>query len=257
MEGTRTTSSLIPATVIFAVIILIGALFLPWSWVNWGKIELGQAPTITVTGTSQEDVKSEIATFTAGVTATNKDKDTAVNEVNTKMTGIVEEVKKFGIAESDIQTRNVSTYQQTDKPEILIYPPRSGTSTGEMVWVANNSLEIKLRDVSNASQLTDLLNSSGATEVNGPNFTLDTDRDDSDLLASAVEDARKKAEKVAKASGRRLGKVITVSETGYYPTPILERAVGVGMGGDTTVPSPVEPGTQTSYKSVTVVFELK
>ena len=124
-------------------------------------------------------------------------------------------------------------------------------------WTANNSITITLRDIAKAQSLVDTLNKTGATNVSGPNYALDSSSEASeDLLAQAIDDARTKATKIAKASGRRLGKVITVSEISgspiFYPTALESKG-----RGDTSVPTPVEPGSQTVYKSITVVFELR
>ena len=93
-------------------------------------------------------------------------------------------------------------------------------------------------------------------QVSGPSFSLDnTVNNDTELLTQAVEDARKKAVKVAEVSGRRLGKVITVSE-GYssQPYPLLR---GLAMEDKAVTSAPVEPGSSQTSKTVTVVFELR
>ncbi|MBU1323482.1 SIMPL domain-containing protein, partial [Patescibacteria group bacterium] len=142
------------------VILTALCLLIPWEHVNWGKISILPASTITVTGEAKQDLTSQIANFSAGVTATNIDKQTAVNEVNSAMEKIIKSVKDFGIEEKDIQTQQVSVYQtKEDRPEIMIYPPRP---SGKDVWQASNSISIKLRNIDQASALTDLLQQSNA-----------------------------------------------------------------------------------------------
>lgn len=238
-----------------AIIVFLTALCLliPWEHVNWGKISILPASTITVTGEAKQDLTSQIANFSAGVTATNKDKQTAIDEVNTQMTKIIQAVKDFGIDQKDIQTQQVSVYQTKDNIEIMIYPSRPSAKD---VWQASNSISITLRDITKASALADLLQASGATNVSGPNYSLDdTTQAQADLLAKAIANAREKADKIATASQRKLGEVITVSEgSSGYPGPLF---AGGGMMAEKSVPTPVEPGTETVYKSVTVTFELK
>lgn len=234
------------------VILTALCLLIPWEHVNWGKISILPASTITVTGEAKQDLTSQIANFSAGVTATNIDKQTAVNEVNSAMEKIIKSVKDFGIDEKDIQTQQVSVYQtKEDRPEIMIYPPRP---SGKDVWQASNSISIKLRNIDQASALTDLLQQSNATNVYGPDYSLDdTTQAQADLLSKAIDNAREKAEKIAVASKRKLGKIITVSEgSAIMPGPVF-RAMSVAE----SVPTPVEPGSETVYKSVTVTFELK
>jgi len=211
------------------------------------------AATITVTGEAKKDELPQIARFSASVTVTNADKQTAINEVNSSMEKIIKSVKDFGIDTQDIQTQQVSVYQTKDNIEIMIYPPRPSAKD---VWQASNSISITLRDIAKASDLADLLAASGATNVSGPNYSLDdTTQAQADLLAKAIANAREKAGKIAAASRRKLGEVITVSEgSSGYPGPLF---AGGGMMAEKSVPTPVEPGTETVYKSVTVTFELK
>jgi len=216
-------------------------------------LSFNQAASITVSGEAKSKLTSQIAHFSASVSVFNETKQTAVNEVNTKMTAIIKAVKDFGIDESDIQTQNVSVNEVKENPEmLLIYPPRP-TQPG---WQASNSISLVLRSVDQASELTDLLASLEATDVSGPYFSVDdTTQAQTDLLTQAIDNARVKADKIAQASNRKLGKVITVTE-GYSSNPgPLYRAAGMGM--DSAVSAPVEPGSETITQTVTVTFQLK
>src|SRR5260221_2515126 len=163
------------------VILAFGLSILPLDKINWGRISVLPAATITVTGQAQGNVANQIATFNATVTTSNSDKKTAINDVNTKMTALINSVKNFGIAEADIKTEQVNVYQNQG-----MMPVRTGNGD----WTASNSITITLHDVTKAS-LSDILNSSGATNVYGPNFTTnpDTTASDSDLLSKAVANA--------------------------------------------------------------------
>lgn len=209
--------------------------------------------TITVTGEAKVDQIPQIGRFSASVTVFNPDKQTAVNEVNIKMEKLVKDVKDFGIDPKDIQTQSVSVNEISSEPEIMIYPPRPRDELNG--WQAANSVTLTLRNIDQASGLTNLLQSSGVTDFSGPSFSLDdTAEIQADLLAKAIEDAKTKAAKAASAGGRKLGKMITVSEGyGYNPMPLF-RASSAKMD---RADAPVEPGTERVSQTATVVFELK
>lgn len=248
------------------IILVVGVAFLPLDKINWGRISVLPAATITVTGSSQGDIANNQASFSAIVTATNADKQTAVNAVNSDMTALINSLKVFGIADADIKTESVNVYQmppsprpvpQTGGTQTMMYPyPVPPVPSGSGDWQATNSISITLRDVSKASALSDLLNKSGATNVYGPNLSVDAKNlSDADLLSKAVADAKTKAESIAKAGGQSLGKMINVQESGVnYPLPMM---FATKDAAGTAVSSPVQPGTTTLSKSVTVVFELK
>ena len=248
------------------ILLTLSVVFLPIDRINWGRISILPAATITVTGTSQSDIANQTAGFSATITSTNADKQKATDDVNTKMTALIKSIKDFGIADADIKTESVNVYQMPVSPvpvpqngsgaQTLIYPvpPVPGGSAGGD-WQASNSITITLKDVSKASSLSDLLNQSGATNVYGPNLGVGTNTSatDATLLAKAVADARQKAETIAKAGGQTVGKMINVQESGSnYPVPML-----YATKDSAAVGSPIQPGTSTLSKSVTVVFELK
>lgn len=238
--------------VITVIFLMLGAYFIPWRNVSWGSIVLRPAERVTVTGEAKTEQKTQIATYTAGVGSVNINKDVAVKEVNDTIAEIVTSVEKFGVAKEDIKTQNLSIYQDQES-----YWDAEGQTQRNRAgqWRVNNTIEIKLRDITRAGEFADLLASGGATNVWGPNFSLDdTKETEMGLLHNAVEDARKKAEALALASGKKLGEIIDVSEgsisTGVYP---FERLAADGYGGGAVV----EPGTQIVSKTVTVSFELK
>jgi len=217
----------IPA-VAFLLIALAASHFTPWSQPR---------AMITVTGEAKQQLANQIAHFNVTVTQTNKDKAAAVEAVNQEMDKIIKAVKEQGVEAKDITTQNLSVFEIKKQ------------------WQASNGLAIILRRVDQAQALADLLQGFDKAQVSGPGFSVDdTGEADIDLLTQAVEAARQKAAKMAQASGRKLGKVITVSETGgIYP---LYRSLAAGVAEDAT-PTPVEPGSTQTSKTVTVVFELK
>ena len=225
------------------VLIVIAAFVLPWKNINWGKIRL-QEETIVVTGESKAEQKNEVASFSAGVNVINENKETAVNEANKKNSELIASIKNFGIADGDIQTQSMNVYeqQQTDKSK-------------KNYWVVNSTVEITLRDVTKANDLTDLLNKSGANNVYGPSFTVENTTDtEKSLYDSAMTDAKGKAELIANSSGRKLGKVINVIEgsSSSYSPVYKSLSSSLDAGG-----AQLEPGTSTVSKTLTVTFEFK
>ena len=225
------------------VLVLILVWIVPWSRINWGRIIWQQAEVVTVNGEARSQEKNQLANYSAGVMAQNMDKNAAITEVNTKMEDLIKSVKDFGIKEADIKTQSLSYYQE----------PKGGQNPGQ--WQVNNTIEIILRDIGRSSDLADLLAKSGANSVYGPNFMMDdTNEAEKGLYDAAIKDAKDKAESIARASGRTLGKILSVSDGAagsnvIYPMSARDGAGGGGMS--------VEPGSTTVYKNLTVTFELK
>jgi len=234
--------------IILAVVVVgLGIYFVPK--MDWGKVRWLPAETVTVTGEAKSQQKNQIASFTAGVDAVNDSKDNAVKEVNTKMEALVKAAKDFGIEANDIKTQSLSYYQNEET-----YYDNGVQKSRKGQWRVNNSIEITLREIDKAGKLADMLASSGATNVYGPNFRFDdTTGFENSLFDQAIKNARTKAEIIALSSGRKLGKIISVNE-GASGSSILPMYSAKGEGGGG---APVEVGSGTVSQSVTVVFELK
>ena len=104
-----------------------------------------------------------------------------------------------------------------------------------------------------AGALIDAAVAAGATSVNGPSPS----RSDADVLyrqalAKAVDDAAGRATVLARASGRDLGRVIAISESGATPGPLFAKAEAARDAS-----TPIESGPQETTASVTVTYELR
>lgn len=234
-------------TYLFGIILFFALSYM--GILKWGTIKIERESYITVSGSSQSQKKNEIATFNAGVTVINKDKAIAVSEVNTKSQKMVDEIKNFGISDNDVKTANMYIYQEQEAyydGGIQKYRPG--------MWRATLSVEIILRDITRASDLASMLASLDTTDLNGPNFSLDTrNNNETSLLSDAIENAREKAQAMAESSGRSLGEIKNVVEGTDYNMPVFSaKADGMGGGG-----APLEPGSTTVSKTVTVTFGLK
>ena len=207
--------------------------------------------TITVTGTSKGDYANQIATFYLNLEYRNLDKEKAVEQLNQKSQEAVDKIKEFGIDAKDIKTQGLNIYQREEpyyEDGLTKYKPNE--------WSASYSVEIILRDLTKSTDFTQFLTSVESASMWGPSLTIDSSKTDSDeLLTSAIEDARQKAERMAKGMGGRVGKVIKLEETGSsYGVygEMMVKDVGMGGGG-----APIEPGSSEVSKSVIVTFELK
>lgn len=236
---------------LFLIAVIVAIMyFMPAGTLSWGSLSFAQQESVTVTGYAQKQENNQVAEFNAGVNARNVDKEAAITQVNETMEIIVQSVKDFGIAAEDIQTQNLSVYKYERPP----FEAVSGSDQPQ--WEANNSIQITLRDVARAQELASLLTSSGATNVYGPNFHLDdTTASEGELLQKAIMNAQEKAQKVAESSGQELGKMVTVVEAGSNYSPMFAAMEARGMGGGGG--APVEAGSSTVSKTVSVTFELE
>lgn len=240
------------STVGSLLVIFLVVYFFPWRNVNWGSLGVRPDNTVIVTGYADTDQKNQVMVFSASVYAINPDKNEAQKQVNTTISNITTAVKNFGVPEGNIKTTSLSLYKIEDY--------YNGNTPFAGQWRADNTVEVRLEnaDPDRSSRLTEILTSNGATNVYGPNsYVGDVKEIQKDLLEAAINDARDKADRIAKSSGKKLGSVISVQEggdSGYgYPMySMMDRGMGGGGGG-----APIEPGSTKVSQTVVVTFELK
>jgi uncharacterized protein YggE len=223
--------------------------------------------TITVQGSAQKDVLNQVAEFTAGIEVIATEKEEAVNLANEIMDQVLTEIYAFGIKQEDVQTSQVSVYQEDQdfiEPmldrEIMIDEEIDTGKRGD--WRANISLSITMRNEdssllqSQSEALLNLLNNSQVNYVYGPNFRLDEQNlSEIDLINSAVADARSKAEAIAASSQQKITKVLEIIESDVNYQPFYRAEMAADLGSISN--SSLEPGSSRLSKSVTVTFQVK
>ena len=188
--------------------------------------------TVTVTGSAQRAVAPGAATWRAEAVESDDDPRTAFERCSSRLNALVERLSGVG----DVAT------------EAVVVQPRfeAGAATGaEAVGAVRvRSPAARAADVAQAAM------AGGADRLHGPQFEYERASEiRGELLGEAVADARAKAERLAAAAGRRLGRVDQIEETGPERVPGLQRAMA-----ETSEPPDVRPRELTVTATVRVVF---
>jgi uncharacterized protein YggE len=233
--------------VIILIVLLVGAL--GFGGYTFYKLKTGK--TITVSGKAEVQITNQISSYSVTVEKHDKDKSKAVEAATAGSQIVVETAKTLGIEAKDIKTQNLNVYQREDpyyEDGVTKYKPAD--------WYASYTVDITLRDLTKSETLTAALVKIENTTMWGPNLRVDESKiDEAAILSQAIEDARKKAEKLAISSGKKLGEIVSIVEgSAYDGYPLVKATDGMGGGGGGFA---VEPGSSTVSKSVTVTFKLK
>jgi uncharacterized protein len=197
---------------------------------------------ITVTGIGRVDTVPDEAEFSLGITTKGRTAGGALAANSERMRKLIEALKAAGVAERDIQTRDVSVGSDYDETR------RSDD------FVASNTVSILIRDLDRAGAVLDAAARAGANNVYGPSLTRSNREGlEAKALEDAVANARKRAETLADAAGIELGAVTGLSETGAaMPGPMELRAADAVASS-----APIEKGTQEIQATVTVTFAIE
>jgi uncharacterized protein len=194
--------------------------------------------TVVVSGTGSVKAVPDQADLSFGVDSRGETARAALAANGDSMRRVIAALRVAGA--HDLQTEYVSVW------------PVSGDGGRITGYSASNSVSATV-GVVRAGDLIDAATEAGANDVSAPALSQsDSERLYQEALAAAVADARDRAGTLAKAAGRSLGAVRTISEAGSEPVPYPER---VSVAGDAS--TPVVPGGQKTSATVSVTFDLR
>jgi len=198
------------------------------------------AEGITVTGVGRVNTVPDEAKFSLGITAKGSTARGALSANSERMRALIDGLKAAGVAEPDIQTRDVSVGSD--------YDPNGRSDE----FVANNTVSVLIRDLDRAGPVLDAATRAGANNVYGPSLTRSNREGlEAKVLEDAVANARKRATALAEAAGVDLSAVTAITETAPEVDGGAFRAL------DASSSPPIEKGTQEIQASVTVTFAIE
>jgi len=205
--------------------------------------------TISVRG--QTSQAADIAVLSAGVTTQASDSKEALRENATRMERVLSAVRAAGVAKEDVHTSRIGLdprYQYND-----------GQPAKIAGYVANNTLSIKVRDITKLGQILDSLVAQGANQIQGPSFQIDDPEASYDQARrNALEMAQASAGLYAKALGLQVRRVVSLTEASGSRSsrPRDDVVMFARVAGADASTTPVVPGEITVSVSLEVVFEL-
>jgi uncharacterized protein len=157
----------------------------------------------------------DTATFSTGVETSAPTASAALRQNSAEVAKVIAQLRKLGIDQKDIQTSGVNLNAEYD----YIQATQQNRFKGYRV---SNQVQVKIRDISKLGSIMDSVVTSGATNINGPWFSID---DDSEVKKSArsraLASGKAQAESYAKANGYSSVRLLAVAEgiSGRSPGP--------------------------------------
>lgn len=227
-------------TLLVIVVLLVGGWFVKTTYID--------RPTlITVVGEGKVSATPEIVKFTVTLANTAGSATVAVADSNRLVRDAISTLKGAGVEEKDI----IFSY-------VRVIPPSA--ALGQTSYQAVNAIDVTLRDLSQFDNLVNSLYAVGAQSVSNIVFTTQDSKElEKKAVAEAIKDAKARVQEIAKASGKRVGRMVSIQtveigEAGALSGQASQEA-GFGVRGEGQVsasPSQIEIVRQAS-----IVFELR
>ncbi len=246
-------------SVLLAILILVAVVWLASvvrnNFKTWHAIGLAPvAPrTISIDGLGKVSSPPTIAQVSTGVISDGDMNIGKTQKQNTdKMNALTAALKSLGIADKDLQTANYNISPRYDytngKSQIIGY-------------TVSQELSVKVRDLTKVSDVFQKAGELGANQVTGPNFTIDDpETAKAEARKLAIENAKQKADVLAKSLGVKILRVATFFESSAGESvPMMNYAksdLGIGGGGLPAAPQ-IQSGTLDVVSNVSVTYEIE
>ncbi len=247
-----------------AVIISILVLaFSAWSYTrSYSKsIEPSSFRSFSVSGEGKVVTVPDVAEFTFSVVTEGGTDIAGLQSDNTKKVNqAIAFVKSKGVDVKDIKTQSYNLtprYQRYSCPRVALEAEPCPPPEIVGYTIAQTTL-VKVRDFTVIGDILAGIVENGVNVVSQLNFTIDDpDQPQNEARAEAIVKANKKAKSIAKAAGFRLGRLLSISESGGVPLPVFFRESALGMGGVSVSSPTIEPGSQEVVVNVTLSYEIQ
>jgi uncharacterized protein YggE len=204
------------------------------------------APVVVTMGQATITVAPDRAFVTIAAESRSRTSADAQRQNADAMTAVMAKLQQAGIPKDAIRTLAYDLQPDFD------YANGRQTLRG---YVARNTIEVRLDDMTRLGVVLDAAGSGGATSIGGIRFDV-RNRDvlERDALRQAVADARARADAAAAGAGRTIDRVIRIQEEGIpdVPRPMMRMAAA-----DQVASTPIAPSSVEIHARVTLTAALK
>jgi len=210
----------------------------------------GADKTITVQGEGKSSLVPNIYSFSISANETWATTKIVSENLAKKLDQAQKILAGNNIDKKDIQSSNI------DIQSNRIYEREGSRENG---YRGNHTLTIKIRTIEQAGKIIDDLTAIDGLLVNGGNYTNDNESSTLEIARkNAFENAKQKAEDLAKLSDMRLWKPISISENiisnNVYP---MYKAMAMDAVAESAPSTTINPGEQEMQVQLHVVFEME
>ncbi len=228
----------------------------------YGLMDKGVYPSkvLNVAGKGDAYAIPDTAEFTASVEEEGNTVKEVQDKASVKAGALLEALKSAGVEAKDIQTVGYTLQPKEEWQPVTCVMFPCNQKLVQKGFTLSEMIQVKVRDVAKAGDLLTLATDKGVARVSGLTFTVaDEDGVQTKARDLAIQNAKAKAEALAKELGVKLGRVVGYAENNggiYYDTMRAQAPMGLGemSVAKTAV---VATGENKVTSNVTVTYEIR
>lgn len=237
---------------LLAITLATSLLAIPFPSPVWAaEVQIvAQNPVIELSVSEQIKSAPDTAGFSTGVQTKATTATQALRDNSRKARILMDKLKSLGIPEKDIQTTgiNLNADYRYDRPS------QENRFVG---YQASNQVQATVRDISKLGMILDaMVSDGGATNLNGPYFSIDDDSEVKKLARErALANARLQAVSYARAEGFSGVKVLSISE-GLHNVSQGPVAMARPVMANESSDVPIAPGQVGTTITLNITYEM-
>ncbi|MEI6222455.1 MAG: SIMPL domain-containing protein [bacterium] len=203
---------------------------------------------LTISAEGKVNAQPDIAIFSVGVLTEGADSKKVKDENSVKVNAILAKIAAMGVDKKDLQTQQLNLQPK--------YDWGSGKST-LVGYTLQQNIEVTVRDISKAGDIFSEAANLGGNSMGNIRYEF-SNIDDLKQQARkvALDNAKAKAEDLAKTAGISLGRLISFTEnTVNSPSPLYDLGTVKSLSVTTDAPT-VQAGSQDITAQLSVTFAI-
>jgi uncharacterized protein YggE len=225
----------------------------------------GGAPasnTISFDGKGEVTAAPDLAMVSLTIHSEAENVKDAQSKATTLEKSVLDFLDKSGIAKKDIKTESYNSYPKYDYGSpcySMNARPCTVNSPKVIGYEVSENISVKVRDLFKAGEIVTGAGSLGITDISGPNFTIENeDALKAEARKMAIDEAKAKAESLARDLGVHLVRIVSFSENGNYPMMYAGKEMLATDSVSSSAPAPELPTGETKIISnVTITYEIR
>lgn len=206
-------------------------------------------PVVVVSGEGLVKAAPDQAWVTIGAESRSRNPKEAQSQNATAMSIVQQKLPAAGIPKDAVRTLAVDLQLESDWVNGRQVPRG---------YVARNTIEVRLDDITRVGDVIDIAVTGGATAVHGVRFDVKQRESlEREALKRATADARARAEAAAAGAGRTIDRVIRIEEPAGRPFPPPMPMTMARAAEDARVQTPVVAGEIEIRTTVVLTATLK
>ena len=208
--------------------------------------------TISVDGTSVIKAMPDRATVNISIESTAKDAKEASAQNAIVMNKIQKDIIALAITKDNIKTTNYNLYP--------LYNRKDNGRQEITGYSVSNQITVTVDNIDIVGNVIDTAINAGANSVNSVEFSLKDPQSYKDkVLVQAINDAKRKADIIAKTLGKNVVNVVSVNSNNSYIEARTFNSMMYAKAADSAAvgaSSPIQAGDISVKANVSIVFEI-